>query len=292
VEGRTIRHLVNIHDVWIDKIDRAGALARIDDFVAAGTPHHVVTANVDYLRLTGQVPGFRDLINTADLVLPDGMPLLWGSRLLGSPLPERVTGVDMLVDCAGLAAAKGYGLFLLGAGPGVAEEAARVLRARCPGVRVVGTYAPPMRPLTPSENEATVRVIQEMQPDMLFVAFGAPKQDQWIRAHLDRLGVPVCMGVGGAFDMLAGRVKRAPTWMQHGGLEWLYRVTQEPTRLWQRYFVHDLPCFVRLMAQCSATPAERAVTARPAGLRARAAEGLAEGYAPLMAQEPDSYAAT
>jgi exopolysaccharide biosynthesis WecB/TagA/CpsF family protein len=267
-----MRHLVKIHDVWIDKIDRAGALARIDDFVAAGTPHHVVTANVDYLRLTGQVPGFRNIINTADLVVPDGMPLLWGSRLLGDPLPERVTGVDLLVDCAGLAAAKGYSIFLLGAGPGVAEEAACVLRARHRGVRIVGTYAPPMWSLTPDEDETIVRVIQEMQPNMLFVAFGAPKQDQWIRTHLERLGVPVCMGVGGAFDMLAGRVTRAPLWMQRSGLEWLYRVTQEPTRLWQRYFVHDLPCFVRLMAQCSTASAERAVTSRPAGPWVRAAE--------------------
>jgi N-acetylglucosaminyldiphosphoundecaprenol N-acetyl-beta-D-mannosaminyltransferase len=185
----------------------------------------------------------------------------------------------MLVDCAGLAAAKGYSIFLLGAGPGVAEEAACVLRTRHPGVRVVGTYAPPMRPLTSDEDESMVRLIQEMQPDMLFVAFGAPKQDQWIRTHLDRLGAPVCMGVGGAFDMLAGRVKRAPMWMQHWGLEWLYRVTQEPARLWQRYFVHDLPCFVRLMARCSTTSAERAVTGRLAGPQARAAKAPAEGYA-------------
>jgi N-acetylglucosaminyldiphosphoundecaprenol N-acetyl-beta-D-mannosaminyltransferase len=288
VEGRTIRHLVQIYDVWIDKIDRAGALARIDDFVAAGTPHHIVTANVDYLRLTGQVPGFRNIINTADLVVPDGMPLLWGSRLLGDPLPERVTGVDLLVACAGLAAAKGYRIFLLGAGPGVAEEAACVLRTRHPGVRVVGTYAPPMRPLTPGDDDTMVRVIQEMQPDLLFVAFGAPKQDQWIRAHLDRLAVPVCMGVGGAFDLLAGRVKRAPVWMQHAGLEWLYRITQEPRRLWPRYVVHDLPCFVHLMARCSTTSAERASTGGLAGPPVRAAEAPPDGYAPVTTSGLDS----
>jgi N-acetylglucosaminyldiphosphoundecaprenol N-acetyl-beta-D-mannosaminyltransferase len=284
-----VRHLVNLLDVWVDNIDRAGAVARIEDFIYSGTPHHVVTANVDYLRLTDQVPGFRNFVNSADLVLPDGMPLLWGARLLGVPLRERVTGVDMLVDCARLAAAKGYTIFLLGAAPGVAEEAACVLRARHPGVRVAGTYAPPVGPFTPDEDETMVRVIQEMQPDMLFVAFGAPKQDQWIRRHLDRLGVPVCMGVGGAFDILAGRVKRAPLWMQHCGLEWLYRVAQEPRRLWRRYFIHDLPCFVRLMAQCStATSAQRSVTGLPGGPLARDAQAAADGYATTTAQEPGS----
>jgi N-acetylglucosaminyldiphosphoundecaprenol N-acetyl-beta-D-mannosaminyltransferase len=281
-----VRHLVNLLGAWVDNIDRAGTIARIDEFVRAGTPHHVVTANVDYLRLTDQVPGFRNIINTADLVLPDGMPLLWGARLRGVPLRERVTGVDVLDDCARLAATQGYTIFLLGAAPGVAEEAACALRARHPGLRVAGTYAPPMRAFTPDDDETMVRVIQEMQPHMLFVAFGAPKQDQWIRTHLERLGVPVCMGVGGAFDMLAGRVQRAPLWMQHCGLEWLYRVTQEPTRLWRRYFVHDLPCFVRLMTQGSTpTSAQRSVTGLPVGLLAHDAEAAADGYAAVTAQE-------
>ena len=168
-------------------------------------------------------------------------------------------------------------------------SAACVLRARHPGVRVAGTYAPPVGPFTPDEDETMVRVIQEMQPDMLFVAFGVPKQDQWIRRHLDRLGVPVCMGVGGAFDMLAGRVKRAPLWMQHCGLEWLYRVAQEPRRLWRRYLVHDLPCFVRLMARCSTpTSAQRSVTGRPGGPLACDAQAAADGYATMTAQEPGS----
>ena len=258
-DSKPMRYCVNLLDTWIDNLDLAGVMCRIDEFVRTETPHQIVTANVDFLRLAHQYSAFRSLINTADLVVPDGMPLLWASRFLGNPLPERITGVDLIVECARLSAAKGYGIFMLGAAPGVAEEAANVLRMRFPGVRVVGTYSPPFGSFRPSEEETMVRLIQEMRPSILLVAFGAPKQDEWIRKHMYRLNVPVCIGVGGAFDFLAGRISRAPVWMQNRGLEWLYRVGQEPTRLWKRYFLDDFPVFLRLMAQRS-----RAARRRPA----------------------------
>jgi len=269
-----MRYRVNLLDMWIDKIDITGAVAHIDRFVRSGQPHQVMTVNVDFLRLGVENRAFHHLINAADLAVPDGMPLLWGARLLGDPLPARVTGIDLIVECAQLAAAHDYKIFLLGAGPGVAEAAAQVLRQRCPGVRIVGTYAPPVvNAFSAEEDDKTVRLIQEMQPDMLFVAFGAPRQDEWIRAHLQRLNVPVCMGVGGAFDMLAGRVRRAPGWMQQAGLEWVYRLVQEPTRLWKRYFVDDLPIFLRLMAQRrTGTGAARTVTGLLAGSEVLATE--------------------
>lgn len=244
-----MRYRINLLDTWIDKVDLEEAVARIDTFVRIGTPRQVVTANVDFLRLATENRGFRDLINTSDLVVPDGMPLLWGSRLLGDPLPERVTGVELVLACARLSALKGYTIFLLGAAPGIAAEAADALRERYPGARIVGTYAPPMGPFSEATEATMLRLIEETRPDMLFVAFGAPKQDQWIRTHLHELKAPVCMGVGATFDFLAGRVSRAPLWMQYRGLEWLYRVMQEPTRLWKRYFVDDLPVFLRMMAQ-------------------------------------------
>ena len=251
-----MRCRVNLLDTWIDKIDLPAAVARIESFVRDGAPHQVVTANVDFLRLGREDPAFQNLINTSDLVVPDGMPLLWAARLLGDELPERVTGVELVAECARLSAAKSYTIFLLGAAPGVAEDAAAALRRRYPGVRIVGTYAPPIGPFSPDENEKMVRLVQEMAPDMLFVAFGAPKQDEWIRTHMHRLGVPICMGVGGSFDFLAGRVSRAPLWMQDRGLEWLYRVGQEPTRLWKRYLVVDLPVFFHLMAQQGRSPSD------------------------------------
>ncbi len=269
-----MRYRVNLLDMWIDKIDLTEAVAHIDRFVRAGQPHQVMTVNVDFLRLGVENRAFHQLINAADLVVPDGMPLLWGARLLGDPLPARVTGIDLIVECAQLAVVNDYKIFLLGAGPGVAEAAAQVLRQRCPGVRIVGTYAPPVvNAFSADEDDKTVRLIQEMQPDMLFVAFGAPRQDEWIRAHMQRLNVPVCMGVGGAFDMLAGRVRRAPVWMQQAGLEWAYRLVQEPGRLWKRYFVDDLPIFLRLMAQRrTGTGAARTVTGLLAGPEALTAE--------------------
>ena len=276
-----MRYRVNLLDMWIDKVDIGGAVARIDAFVRTGRPHQIVTVNVDFLRLGLENPAFKNLINTADLAVADGMPLLWGARLLGEPLSERVTGVELILECVTLAAAHGYKIFLLGAGPGVAAEVATVLRARCPGVCIVGAYAPPLKDaFSAEEDERTVRLIQETKPDILFVAFGAPKQDEWISAHMHSLNVPVCVGVGGAFDMLAGRVRRAPVWMQRHGLEWAYRVMQEPTRLWKRYFIDDMPVFLRLMAQRrTGTPAARSVTGMLDGDDAATGEdaGMARG---------------
>jgi N-acetylglucosaminyldiphosphoundecaprenol N-acetyl-beta-D-mannosaminyltransferase len=173
------------------------------------------------------------------------MPLVWASRLSGEPLPARVAGVDLVAECARLSAQEGYRLFLLGAGPGVAEHAAAVLRRRYPTLVLAGTYAPPGT--SPAQDAVTIERVRAAAPDILLVAFGAPRQDYWIRGHRDILGVPVCIGVGGSFDLLSGRISRAPSWMQGSGLEWLYRLGREPKRLWKRYFVHDLPVFVRLM---------------------------------------------
>lgn len=244
-----MRHRVNLLHTHVDKVNLTEAGLRVTEFVHSGSPHQIVAANLDFLRLGSQDPTFRDLMNTADLVIPDGMPLVWASRLLGNPLPHRICGIDLMLESCRQATIHGHRVFLLGAQSGVAETTANVLRHRYPGLRIVGTYSPPPLPMTVQEEDKTIRLIQEMQPDILFVAFGAPAQDFWIRKNMPRLGVPVCMGVGGAFDMLARRVKRAPEWMQDYGLEWLCRLVQEPTRLWRRYFVEDLPIFFQLLAQ-------------------------------------------
>ncbi len=261
-----MRHRVNLLDMWIDKIDVTGTVAQIDSFArngrAQGRSYQIVTVNVDFLRLGSQNAAFRDLINTSDLAVPDGKPLLWGARMLKDPLPERVTGIELIGECAALAVRKGYSIFLLGAREGVAAQAAAVLKEQHPGLRIAGIYSPPVGPFSKEDEDQMVRMVQEVQPDMLFVAFGAPRQDLWIRKHMQRLNVPLCMGVGGSLDMIAGRVKRAPLWMREGGLEWLYRFSQEPTRLWKRYFVDDLPVFGRLMAQwITGSPSARSVTA-------------------------------
>jgi N-acetylglucosaminyldiphosphoundecaprenol N-acetyl-beta-D-mannosaminyltransferase len=202
---------------------------------------------MDFLRLARADLEFREAINGADLVVPDGVPVLWAARLLGEPLLERVTGVDIVEQGAALAATHGYGIFLLGAEEGVAAEAATALSRRFPGLRVAGTYSPPFGPFSPEEDARMVEMVRAAGPDMLFVAFGAPRQDTWIRRHLDELNVPVCVGIGGTFNFLTGRVPRAPRWMQGAGLEWAYRLRQEPRRLWRRYLLGDLPLFLRIL---------------------------------------------
>jgi N-acetylglucosaminyldiphosphoundecaprenol N-acetyl-beta-D-mannosaminyltransferase len=232
---------LDVHHVTLDAV-----CERIEAFIRSGMPHQIATVNMDFVRIGRKDAAFRDAVNQADLAVPDGVPVIWLSRLLGTPLPERVTGVDIVEQGAALAAKQGYRIFLLGAAPGIADAAATELRVRYPGLDVAGTYSPPMGPFTPQEDTRMVAAVRAVSPDILFVAFGAPRQDVWIREHLEELNVPVCVGVGGTFNFLAGTVKRAPQWMRRSGLEWAYRVGQEPRRLWRRYLLEDLPIFLRL----------------------------------------------
>jgi len=171
-------------------------------------------------------PFFRQCINEAALAMPDGIGVVWAARYLGKPTPERVTGVDMLVDLS----KQGYRLYLLGAAPGVAEAAGERLQVLAPGLQIAGAYAG--SPALAEEDEIIERV-RVAQADVLCVAYGAPAQDVWIRRNLARLPVAVAMGVGGSFDFLTGRQQRAPRMMQKLGLEWLYRLYREPWR-WRR----------------------------------------------------------
>ena len=216
--------------VRVDDVTSEEALSLIEGFIREGTPHQVVTVNPEFVMAARQDKEFRRILNAAHLALPDGIGLVWASRLLGRPLRERVAGSDLVPMIATLAAERGYRLFLLGAAEGVAAEAARRLREQNPGLVVAGTYAgsPAVE-----EEEEIVALVREARPHVLFVAYGAPAQDKWIARNLERLGVPVCMGVGGAFDFIAGVAKRAPRWVQRLGLEWLHRLLHQPWR-WRR----------------------------------------------------------
>ena len=235
----------------IDPLDLAAAVERIRQFLRSGTAHQVVTVNLDFLAIAARNVRFQTAINQADLAVPDGMPLVWLSRLRGEQLPERVAGVDLVDACCALAAETGDGVFLLGAGPGIAESAARQLELRHPGLRIVGTYSPAMGQADAADNASMVRIVRDAKPGFLFVALGAPRQDLWIHDHLDQLGVPVAMGVGCVLDLLAGTVTRAPVWMQHTGFEWSYRLLHEPGRLWRRYLLEDIPTLIRLLLETS-----------------------------------------
>lgn len=227
--------------VRVDNVNYNQALSLIESFIESRTPHQVVTVNPEFIVAAQSDEDFRTILNASSLALPDGVGLLWAARLLGHPLQERVTGVDTLQRLAALAARKGYRLFLLGAAPGVAVETAARLCQTYPGVTIVGTHAGSP---APAEEDEIVRLIQRARPDILFVAYGAPAQDKWIARNLERLGVPVAMGVGGAFDFISGRAKRAPRWVQRLGLEWLHRLLHQPWR-WRRMLA--LPKFVWLV---------------------------------------------
>ncbi len=243
---RSKRDCADIMGVLIDRTPRADVIAQVERFVQSGQPNQIVTINVDFLNIAHKDRSFVALLNAAALAVPDGMPLLWVSRLVGQRLPQRITGTDLLTDCAALAARMGYRMFLLGAAPGVAEAAGRVLEARYPGLQIAGSYAPPEQgDFTAEENARIVALVRAAQPDMLFVALGTPKQERWIYENLEALGVPLCIGIGGVFNFITGRIPRAPQAMQRVGLEWMFRLLLEPRRLWRRYLVDDTRALYR-----------------------------------------------
>lgn len=237
---------IGILGAYVDCVTVAQAAERAREFVESGLPHQVVTVNVDFLRQAQNDREFMEIINHSALAIADGMPLVWASGWMGDRLPERVAGVELVDHCCRFAAEEGYRIFLLGGEEGVPDAAARILTERHPDLQVVGAYSPPIGPFSDQEEAKIVEMIKEAKPHILLVAFGAPKQDMWIAKHQRQLGVPLAIGVGGVFNFLTGRVKRAPGWMQQHGLEWLYRVTQEPARLWRRYFINDMPVVAKL----------------------------------------------
>lgn len=253
---------VRLLNTTIDPLTLAEAMHEVERYVESGLPHQLVTVNVDFVRIAQENEQFRRILNNSDLSVADGKPLLWAARWTGQELPARITGMDLVLGCAELAERRNEAMFFLGAAEGVAAKAALALRGDYPDLKV-HTYSPPMGPFSDEENAKMVSMIRESGAKYLFVAFGAPKQDVWIMEHMHELGVPVCAGVGGIFNFLAGAVQRAPEWMQRSGFEWVYRIMQEPGRLWRRYIVQDLPVFARMMMQPVTTTMYSTITAPP-----------------------------
>ncbi len=202
---------VRILGVRVDALTYATLLDSIAAFIADGKTHQIATTNPEFVMEARRNAAFRETLEHVDLCMADGVGLLWAARRQGRTLPERVTGSDALPLIAARASQEGWRLYLLGAAPGVAARTAEVLAARYPGLQVVGTFAG-----SPADADAPeiIARIGAAQPDILFVAYGAPKQDLWIAQHRDALGVPVMMGVGGAFDHIVGVQRRAPPWVQ------------------------------------------------------------------------------
>lgn len=231
--------LLTILNTPVHRVTMGQALELVRRFVAGERLHQICTTNPEFVMAAQGDEAFRRVLWQADLCLADGIGLVWASRWLGKPLPERVPGSELVYHLAQMAADNGWRLFLLGAAPGVAEAAAAVFQAQNPGLIVAGTYAgsPDL-----AENEAIVGMINESRADVLLVAYGAPRQDKWIARNRDAFDtVRVAMGVGGALDFVSGRAVRAPRWLQKLGLEWLHRLVREPWR-WRRMLA--LPRFV------------------------------------------------
>ena len=233
---------IELFGVWFSRLYLEEVLRTIASFIEGRRPCYVVTPNVDFLMQARRDHEFQQVLNSADLCLCDSVPIFWVSKLLGTPLKARIAGSDLLPALCEVAARKGYRVYFLGAAPGVAAKAAKVLKGRYPGLQVVGVYSPPMGfSGDQRESEEIIDRIRNAAPDILFVGMGTPKQEFLIHRYKAQLKVPVSIGVGAAFDFTSGVLKRAPVSLQRVGLEWLYRLCQEPRRLWRRYLFRDTP---------------------------------------------------
>jgi N-acetylglucosaminyldiphosphoundecaprenol N-acetyl-beta-D-mannosaminyltransferase len=232
---------VEILGLPVDRVTMSDTLERIETFIRSDRCHLIITADASGLVQAQTDPDFRELFDVADLITPDSVGVLWASRKFGTPLPERVSGVDIVDRVCRLSADRGYKIYFLGAAPGVAELAAEKMRLKYPGCNIVGAR----HGYFPSESDTVVaQEIAETKPDVLFVAMGIPRQEKFIRSTADIIGAKVAMGVGGSFDVFSGKVKRAPKLFQRLRIEWLWRLAQNPKKIGK---VMNLPRFVVLV---------------------------------------------
>jgi N-acetylglucosaminyldiphosphoundecaprenol N-acetyl-beta-D-mannosaminyltransferase len=237
---------VNVLGVGVSAITVEQAVSIIDGWIEAADRQYVCVTGVHGIMESQDHPELRDIHNRAGLVTPDGMPLVWISRMKGYRHVERVYGPDLMLACCAASVRRGHRHYLYGGGPGVPERLAARLQERFPGLVIAGTWSPPFGDLPPHAERATVDRINAAAPDVVWVGLSTPKQERWMARHVGRLSAPVLIGVGAAFDFLAGLKRQAPRWMQRSGLEWLFRLGTEPRRLGPRYLVNN-PRFVGLM---------------------------------------------
>jgi N-acetylglucosaminyldiphosphoundecaprenol N-acetyl-beta-D-mannosaminyltransferase len=243
------RARIRVGSVPVDVLGFDAAIEAITELVKARRGGTVFTPNVDHVVMAQRDDAFRAAYAGVSLSLVDGMPVLWASRLLGTPLPEKVSGSDLVVPLARRAATEGFRVYLLGGGPGVAAQVHERLQELAPGIRVVGAEGPRVDadPLA-SGNEAIIQRVEAARPDLVLVALGAPKQELLCAAYAARLAPAVLVAVGAGLDFIAGTVRRAPKWMSRSGFEWLYRLALEPRRLAGRYLGRD-PQFLTIVAR-------------------------------------------
>ncbi len=218
----------------VDNLSLEESVKRIEEFIKSGKPHQYIAINADKIVKMRKDPLLREIILNNDLNIVDGQPLMWVSKLFGTPVKQRYGGLDIVDAIAPVAAKKGYGIYFLGARQEIIEKVAEAYSARYPKLKISGRRNGYWNA---GEEKEVVGKIKEAKPDVLFFAMSSPKKEIFLKEYLNEMGVPFVMGVGGAFDIIAGKTKRAPEWMQRIGMEWLFRVIQEPRRLWKRYLV-------------------------------------------------------
>ncbi len=251
-----------IWGVPFSQVTLADTLKHIDRLIRWGEPGYFITANLNYNMLTSQHRDLAEVNRKASFIVCDGMPMVWWSRWTKNRLPERVAGSELIYALTKWAAIKGYRVYFLGGAPGVAQSAADRLAQRYEGLQVAGVESPPFRPLAADEESEMIQQIRAARPDIVYVALGQPKGERWLAQHYRDIGAPICVQIGASFDFVAGGVPRAPKWLQRAGLEWAYRMYQEPGRLAGRYWRNSLFLWKAVLLDCwSALTGQR--TAHP-----------------------------
>jgi exopolysaccharide biosynthesis WecB/TagA/CpsF family protein len=244
IERDIFNNRIKLFQVGIDQVDNQETIQKIEEFIISKKANQIVTPYTLAVLRAMKDREYHAILKSADLVTPDGAGILWATTTLNHPLPERVTGIDIIHNICRLATKEGYSLYLLGSYPGVAGEAALNLTKKYPGIKIAGSHhgyfagedsqnCEDVKNSNSDKNKEEEKIIDEIRenrPDILLVGMGVPKQEKWISKNLDKLDVPVCMGVGGSFDVLSGRIPRAPLWMQRHGMEWIYRSIKQPNR--------------------------------------------------------------
>jgi N-acetylglucosaminyldiphosphoundecaprenol N-acetyl-beta-D-mannosaminyltransferase len=240
LSGVAARRRVDLFDTPVDALTMDQTVAAARDMVRLGTPHQHVVLNAAKVVELDRDPRLRRVIQRCDLVNADGMAVVWASRVLGRPLPERVTGIDLFERLVATAWRDDESVYFLGATGEVVEGVVSAFSKRYPGLRVAG-----FRSGYWDDDDSVIEAVRRARPSYLFLAIPSPRKEFWLNEHLDALGVPFVMGVGGAFDVIAGEVARAPRCLQRIGFEWAWRLGQEPGRMWRRYLIGNA-AFVRI----------------------------------------------
>jgi len=236
---KTEQNTFHVLGVRVDAIQIPDAIAHMEEWIRErGRCHYIAVSGMHGITEGHRHDSFKRILNSADLVVPDGMPIVWLGRLRGFPVRRRVYGPELMATFCETTASKGYRHFFFGGTPGLPEKLSDSLRCRIPALQIAGTFSPPFGHVTAEEDEATIAMINATNPDVVWVGLSEIKQDTWMYNHRGKLNAPVLVGIGAAFDFLAGTKRQAPEWMRENGLEWLFRLLQEPRRLWRRYLVY------------------------------------------------------